>query len=106
MRTSLAALLVLAAAAALLAAPSAAGAASFKRCGTLKIQYLGTAKYAAKGVSCRAAKKVLRTASTSLCFDNRIPGWKKEWHRLPDGRRALMLTKGAKAIKTDACARM
>ena len=54
-------------------------------------------------MSCRAAKKVLRDAGITLCFDNQIPGWKKEWRALPNGGTALMLTKGAKAIKTNAC---
>ena len=54
-------------------------------------------------MSCNAAKKVLRDAGITLCFDNQIPGWTKQWRALPDGGTALMLTKGAKAIKTNAC---
>lgn len=54
-------------------------------------------------MSCRAAKKVLRDASLSLCFDNQIPGWTKEWRALPSGGKAVTLKKGAKAIKTTAC---
>ena len=80
-----------------------ADAASFKRCGTFPVYGGGKARYQAKGVSCRAAKKVLRSASLTLCFDNPIPGWKKQWRALPNGGRALTLTKGAKAIRTDAC---
>jgi hypothetical protein len=101
MKTSFALLLALASAAAI-SAPSAE-AASFKSCGSFQVDGGGKAKYQAKGVSCRAAKKVLRDASTSLCFDNPIPGWKKEWRALPSGGRALTLKKGAKAIKTNAC---
>jgi hypothetical protein len=37
------------------------------------------------------------------CFDNQIPGWKKEWRALPNGGRALTLKKRAEAIKTNAC---
>ena len=80
-----------------------AEAASFKRCGSFKIAGAGKAKYQAKGVSCRRAKQVLRGASLSLCFDNQIPGWKKEWRPLANGGKALTLKRGAKAIKTDAC---
>ena len=101
MKTSFALLLALASAVAI-AAPTAE-AASFKRCGSFQVDGGGKAKYQAKGVSCRAAKKVLRDASISLCFDNQIPGWKKEWRALPSGGRALTLKKGAKAIKTNAC---
>jgi hypothetical protein len=101
MKCSLALLLALATAAAF-SAPGAQ-AASFKRCGSLQIAGLGKAKYQAKGVSCRRAKKVLRDASVTLCFDNQIPGWKKEWRPLANGGRALTLKKGAKAIKTNAC---
>jgi hypothetical protein len=100
MKTSFALLLALASAATI-SAPSAE-AASFKACGSFQV-YGGKAKYQAKGVSCRAAKKVLRDASGTLCFDNQIPGWKKEWRALPSGGRALTLKKGAKAIKTNAC---
>jgi hypothetical protein len=101
MKASFSLLLVLASAAAI-SAPSAE-AASFKACGSFQVSGGARAKYQAKGVSCRAAKKVLRNASVSLCFDNQIPGWKKEWRALPDGGRALTLKKGAKAIKTNAC---
>lgn len=100
MRTLRALVLSLAAAAAL-SAPSA-HAASFEPCGTFKI-YGSKAKYQAKGVSCRAAKKVLVGASMTLCFDNQIAGWRKEWRALPNGGKALTLKKGAKAIKTNAC---
>jgi hypothetical protein len=48
-------------------------------------------------------KQVLRGASLTLCFDNQTPGWKKEWRPLAGGGRALTLTRGAKAIRTDAC---
>ena len=101
MKTSFALLLAVASALAI-AAPSAE-AASFKRCGSFQVDGVGKATYQAKGVSCRAAKKVLREASISLCFDNQIPGWKKEWRALSNGGKALTLTKGAKAIKTNAC---
>lgn len=101
MKTSFALLLALASAAAI-SAPSAE-AVSFKPCGVFQVYGGGKAKYQAKGVSCRAAKKVLRNASVSLCFDNQIPGWKKEWRALPSGGTALTLKKGAKAIKTNAC---
>ena len=101
MKTSLAVLLAVASAVAV-AAPSAE-AASFKRCGSFQVDGGGKATYRAKGVSCRAAKKVLREAGMTLCFDNQITGWKKEWRALPSGGKALMLTKGAKAIKTNAC---
>jgi hypothetical protein len=102
MRTLCAILLTLATAAAIFA-PSA-GAASFKPCGSVQLDGTGKAKYRAKGVSCRAAKKVLRDASLSLCFDNQIPGWKKEWRAGPGGTKTgLTLKKGAKAIKTNAC---
>lgn len=103
MRTLCALLLTLATAAAIFA-PSA-GAASFKPCGSFQVYGGGKAKYQAKGVACRAAKKVLRDASISLCFDNQIPGWKKEWRALPSGGKALTLKKGSKAIKTNACSR-
>ena len=101
MRRSLAVLLAVA----WVAAVSAPGAeaASFKRCGSLQIAGLGKAKYQAKGVTCRRAKKVLRDASISLCFDNQIPGWKKEWRPLANGGKTLTLKKGAKAIRTNAC---
>ena len=101
MKTSVALLLALASAATI-SAPSAA-AASFEPCGSFQVYGGGKAKYQAKGVSCSAAKKVLRDASLSLCFDNQIPGWKKEWRALPGGGKALTLKKGAKAIKTNAC---
>ena len=101
MKTSFLSLLAIASILAL-SAP-AAHAASFKSCGTFKVYGAGKAKYQAKGVSCRAAKKVLRGASLTLCFDNQIPGWKKQWRALPNGGRALTLKKGAKAIKTNAC---
>jgi len=101
MKTSCALLLALVAAAAI-SAPSAE-AASFKSCGSFQVSGGARAKYQVKGVSCRAAKKVLRNASMSLCFDNQIPGWKKEWRALSNGGRALTLKKGAKAIKTNAC---
>jgi hypothetical protein len=101
MKTSFALLLALASAAAI-SAPGAA-AASFKPCGTFQVYGAEKANYQAKGVTCRAAKTVLRDASMSLCFDNQIPGWKKEWRALPSGGRALTLKKGAKAIKTNAC---
>jgi hypothetical protein len=101
MKTSFALLLALASAAAI-SAPSAE-AASFKPCGSFQVYGGGKAKYQAKGVSCRAAKKVLRDASMSLCFDNQIPGWRKEWRALPSGGKALTLKKAAKAIKTNAC---
>lgn len=101
MKTTFALLLVLAAAAAL-SAPGAE-AASFKSCGSVQIDSVGKARVRAKVVSCNAAKKVLRDAGITLCFDNQIPGWTKQWRALPDGGTALMLTKGAKAIKTDAC---
>ena len=101
MKTSIALLLALASAAAI-SAPSAE-AALFKACGSFQVYDGGKAKYQAKGVSCRAAKEVLVDASMTLCFDNQIPGWKKEWRALPSGGRALTLTKGAKAIKTNAC---
>jgi hypothetical protein len=45
----------------------------------------------------------MASAEPQLCFDNQIPGWKKEWRALPGGGRALTLKKGAKAIKTNAC---
>jgi hypothetical protein len=102
MKTFLAVLLALTPAAAI-SAPSAE-AASFKPCGSFQV-YGGKANYQAKGVSCRAAKKVLRDASMTLCFDNQIPGWKKEWRGLPNGGKALTLKKGAKAIKTNACSK-
>ena len=54
-------------------------------------------------MSCRRAKKVLRDASVTLCFDNQILGWKKEWRPLAGGGKALTLKSGAKAIKTNAC---
>lgn len=79
------------------------GRSSFKRCGSVQIDGTGKAKYRAKGVSCRRAKQVLRGASLGLCFDNQIPGWKREWRPLASGGRALTLKRGAKAIKTDAC---
>ena len=101
MRRSLAVLLAVASTAAI-SAPGAE-AASFKRCGSLQIAGVGKAKYQAKGVTCRRAKKVLRDASISLCFDNQIPGWKKEWRPLANGGKALTLKKGAKAIRTNAC---
>ena len=101
MRRSLAILLAVASAAAI-SAPGAE-AASFKRCGSLQIAGVGKAKYQAKGVTCRRAKKVLRDASISLCFDNQIPGWKKEWRPLANGGKTLTLKKGAKAIRTNAC---
>ncbi len=101
MKASFALLLALVSAAAI-SAPSAE-AAAFKPCGSFQVYGGGKAKYQAKGVSCRAAKKVLRNASISLCFDNQIPGWKKEWRALPSGGRALTLKKGAKAIRTNAC---
>ena len=101
MKTSLLVLLVVASVAAL--PTPIAGAASFKSCGSFKMDGGGKAKYQAKGVSCRNAKKVLRGAGLTLCFDNQIPGWKKQWRALPDGGKALTLKKGAKAIKTNAC---
>ena len=102
MKTSFLLLLAIASAVAL-CAPSIAHAAAFKSCGSFKVYGGGKAKYQAKGVSCRSAKKVLRGASLTLCFDNQIPGWKKEWRALPNGGKALTLKKGAKAIKTNAC---
>jgi hypothetical protein len=101
MKHSLLCLLAIAAAA-LLSVPDA-GAASFKRCGSFAGYGGAKASYQAKGVTCRAAKKVLRTAGLTLCFDNQIPGWTKKWRALPNGGKALTLTKGAKAIKTNAC---
>jgi len=101
MKRSLAVLLAVASAAAI-SAPGAE-AASFKRCGTFQTAGTGKATYQAKGVSCRRAKKVLRNASMTLCFDNQIPGWKKEWRGLTNGGKALTLKNGAKAIKTNAC---
>ena len=101
MKTSIALLLALASAA-LISAPSAE-AATFKSCGSFRVDGVGRATYKAKGVSCRSAKKVLRDASITLCFDNQIPGWTKEWRALPNGGKALTLKKGAKAIKTNAC---
>lgn len=101
MKTSF--LLVLAIASAVALSAPAAEAASLRSCGSFKLYGGGKAKYQAKGVSCRAAKKVLRGASLTLCFDNQIPGWKKEWRALPNGGKALTLKKGAKAIKTNAC---
>ncbi len=102
MKTAFALLLALTSVAAF-SAPGAEGAA-FKSCGSVKIDDVGKATYRVKGgVSCRAAKKVLRDAAITLCFDNQIPGWKKEWRGLPNGGTALTLTKGAKAIKTNAC---
>ncbi|MBA2346761.1 MAG: hypothetical protein H0V81_00560 [Solirubrobacterales bacterium] len=79
-----------------------ADAASFKRCGSFSSSGV-KATYQAKNLSCLAAKKVLRSASTTLCFDNQIRGWKKVWRTLPNGGRALTLTRSAKAIKTNAC---
>jgi hypothetical protein len=87
---------------ALIAAPSA-GAATFKSCGSLTIPGTGKATYKAKGLKCAAAKKVLQNAGLGLCFDNAIPGWKKEWRALPSGGRELTLKQGAKAIRTNAC---
>jgi hypothetical protein len=101
MKTSFLVLLALASTLALCA--PAAHAASFKSCGSFKLDGGGRAKYQAKGVACRKAKKVLRDASLTLCFDNQIPGWKKQWRALPNGGKALTLKKGAKAIKTNAC---
>lgn len=100
-KTSFALLLALSSAAAI-SVPSAE-AASFKPCGSFQSYGGGKAKYQAKGVSCRAARKVLVDASLTLCFDNQIPGWKKEWRALPSGGKALTLKRGAKAIKTSAC---
>ena len=101
MKRSLALLLAVASAAAI-SAPGAE-AASFKRCGTFQTAGTGKATYQAKGVSCRRAKKVLRDASVTLCFDNPIPGWKKEWRPLANGGKAVTLKRGAKAIKANAC---
>jgi hypothetical protein len=101
MKTSFALLLAVASIAAI-PAPGAE-AAAFKPCGSFKVSGGGKAKYQSKGVSCRAAKKVLVGASMTLCFDNQIPSWRKEWRALPTGGRALTLKKGAKAIKTNAC---
>ena len=101
MKISLALLVVLASA--LLAAAPGAEAASFKACGSVRLDGMGKSTYKAKGVTCRAAKQVLRDPGMTLCFDNQIPGWKKEWRALPDGGKALTLTKGAKAIRTNAC---
>jgi hypothetical protein len=102
MKTAIALLLALASAAAF-SAPGAE-AAAFKSCGSVRIDGAGKATYRVKGgVSCRAAKKVLRDAAITLCFDNQIPGWEKQWRALPNGGKALTLTKGAKAIKTNAC---
>ena len=101
MKTSF--LLLLAIASALALSAPVAQAASFKACGSFKVDGVGKAKYKAKGVACRTAKKVLRDASITLCFDNQIPGWKKEWRALANGGKALTLKKGAKAIKTNAC---
>src|SRR5689334_17020240 len=100
MKASFALVIALAAA---VAFPAPGQAASFKSCGTFQVAGSGKAKYQAKGVSCRAAKRVLRGAGMTLCFDNAIPGWKKEWRGLYTGGRALTLKKGAKAIKTNAC---
>ena len=86
-----------------LALPAPGQAASFKSCGTFQAAGTGKARYQAKGMSCRAAKRVLRGAGMTLCFDNAIPGWRKEWRALPSGGRALTLKKGDKAIKTNAC---
>lgn len=100
MRKTVALLFVLALTA---AGGSPAEAASFKRCGSFT-HYAGVkAQYQAKNISCRAAKKVLRNAGMTLCFDNQIRGWKKVWRGLPNGGKALTLTRGAKAIKTNAC---
>ena len=101
MKTSF--LLLLAIASAVAFSGPVAEAASFKSCGSFTSSGTGKAKYQAKGVSCRRAKKVLRGAALTLCFDNQIPGWKKEWRALPNGGKALTLKKGAKAIKTNAC---
>jgi hypothetical protein len=100
-KTSLALLLALLSAAAM-SAPGAA-AAEFKPCGSFPVYGGGKAKFQAKGVTCRNAKKVLQDASLTLCFDNVIPGWRKEWRALPNGGKALTLKKRAKAIKTNAC---
>jgi hypothetical protein len=100
-KTSLALLLALVSAAAL-AAPGA-GAATFKGCGKFTPYGGGKANFQVKNVSCRTAKKVLQDASLTLCFDNVIPGWRKEWRALPNGGQALTLKKRAKAIKTNAC---
>jgi hypothetical protein len=101
MKTSLALLLALVAAAAL-SAPSAV-AAEFKPCGSFEVYGGDRAKFQVKGVKCRTARKVLTDASLALCFDNVIPGWRKEWRALPNGGKALTLKKRAKAIKTNAC---
>ena len=100
MKTTFVLLLVLAAAA--LSAPGAE-AASFKSCGSVQIDSVGKAGVRAKVVSCKAARKVIRDAGITLCFDNQIPGWTKEWRPLANGGKALTLKKGAKAIKTNAC---
>jgi hypothetical protein len=101
MKTSFLVLLVIASS--LTIAAPAASAASFKSCGSFKMDGGGKAKYQAKGISCRKAKSVLRGAGMTLCFDNQISGWKKQWRALPNGGKALTLKKSAKAIKTNAC---
>lgn len=100
MKTPLALVLALALAASI-AGP--AQAATYKRCGSVSLEYMGKSKYQAKGVSCAKAKTVLRGAGMTLCFDNQITGWTKVWRALPDGGKALTLKKGAKGIKTNAC---
>jgi hypothetical protein len=100
MKTSLAIVLV-AALAVGIAGP--AQAATYKRCGSVTLEGTGKAKYQAKGVTCTKARKVLRGAGLTLCFDNQITGWTKVWRALPDGGRALTLKRGAKGIKTNAC---
>ena len=100
MKTPLAILLALALAVGI-AGP--APAATYKRCGSVTIEGTGKAKVQAKGVTCTKAKRVLRGAGMTLCFDNQITGWTKVWRALPDGGRALMLKRGAKGIKTNAC---
>lgn len=93
---------LLAAGAAVLLSAAPAGAAAAKRCGTFAGP-VGKAKYSAKNVSCKAARKVLTQDAMGLCFDNQVPGWKKEWRPTSSGGRTLTLRKGAKVIKTNAC---
>ncbi len=78
-----------------------AQAASFKRCGSFN--YEGRkASIQAKKVSCTKAKKVLQSAGAGLCFDNTMPGWKKEFISKPFGT-LVQLTSGAKVIRSNAC---
>jgi hypothetical protein len=86
----------------LLGAVPGAHAASFKSCGTVNSVPGGPAKYSVKGVTCKKARKILKRANFTLCFDNTIPNWEKVFTDVPGGR-MLTLKNGAKAIKTNGC---